>query len=336
MTTILRAFGDGIGRVRRAPAILAGMFVLTVLLAVPPGFLLKSAISAHLGSSQEAASQLAGVNSEWWQEFGEQAQGLSASFTPSVIGFAAVLDNLSRFFDDGSLPGAVFWLAAAYILIWAFVVGGVIDRYARDRATRAPGFFAASGVFFVRFVRLGVVAWLVYGFLFGWVHKWLLVDLYGRAVRDMTVERTGFFLNMALYVVFGAMVLACNVVFDYAKIRAVVEDRRSMLGAVLASIRFVSRNPARVLGLVALDGLCYVAVVAAYAVAAPGAASNWTGFAVGQLYVLARLFVKLLFYASQTALFQGLLAHAAYTAAPQPAWPESPAVESISNAVKTG
>ncbi len=335
MTKSLRALRDGVGRVRRAPVILAGMFVLTFLLAVPPGLLLKSAIGGHLGNSQAAGGQLAGVNSEWWQEFGEQAQGLSTSFTPNVIGFAAVLDNLTRWFDYGSMPGAVFWLAAAYILIWAFVIGGVIDRYARDRATRAHAFFAACGVFFLRFLRLGIVAWAAYSFLFGVVHKWLLVDLYGRAIRDMTVERTAFFLNLGLYAVFGLLVLACNVVFDYAKIRAVVEDRRSMIGALIASVRFVWRNLGNVSGLVLLDGVCYVAVVTAYGLVAPGARSSWTGFAIGQLYLLGRLFVKLLFYGSQTALFQNLLAHASYTASPQPAWPESPAVETIANAVKT-
>jgi hypothetical protein len=55
----------------------------------------------------------------------------------------------------------------------------------------------------------------------------------------------------------------------------------------------------------------------------------WLGFAGTQLYLLARLLLKLQFVASQTALFQRSLAHAAYTAAPAPVWPESPAAEAI-------
>ena len=46
---------------------------------------------------------------------------------------------------------------------------------------------------------------------------------------------------------------------------------------------------------------------------------------------VARLLLKLQFLASQTALFQTNLAHAAYTAAPEPVWPDSPAAESIRN-----
>ena len=66
---------------------------------------------------------------------------------------------------------------------------------------------------------------------------------------------------------------------------------------------------------------------------APGAGGGgltiWIAFLAGQLYLLARLALKLQFLASQTALFQSILAHAAYTAAPQPSWPESPSAELI-------
>ena len=59
----------------------------------------------------------------------------------------------------------------------------------------------------------------------------------------------------------------------------------------------------------------------------------WLAFIAGQLYLLARLAIKLHFVASQTALFQSHLAHATYTAAPAPAWPESPAAEAIARHV---
>jgi hypothetical protein len=55
----------------------------------------------------------------------------------------------------------------------------------------------------------------------------------------------------------------------------------------------------------------------------------WIGFAIGQLYVIGRLWVKLVFWASETALFQNRLAHAGYVARPEPAWPESPAADAI-------
>jgi hypothetical protein len=55
----------------------------------------------------------------------------------------------------------------------------------------------------------------------------------------------------------------------------------------------------------------------------------WIGLAIGQLYVAARLWVKLLFWSSATALFQSRLAHAGYVARPEPQWPDSPAADAI-------
>ena len=330
---IFRAFRDGVSRVNSGPAVLAGVLIATLLAALPLGLVLRASLRAHLGDSVAAETVASGVNWDWWQEFSAQATGLGATFSPSVIGFGAVLANLSNILDNRPTAGLLVGVMTAYLFLWIFLVGGVLDRYARRRPTRVAGFFSACGVYFFRFLRLGVVAWLAYAALFGFVHDWLLNDFYGWATRDFTVERNAFPVRVVLYLLFGTLLVACNLVFDYAKIRAVVEDRRSMIGALLAGLRFVVRRPGKACGLYLLNGLVFVLVLAAYAAAAPGAGgtgvSMWLGFLIGQLYILARLWTKLLFYASQTAFFQGELAHAEYTAAPQPLWPESPAAEAI-------
>lgn len=331
--TIASAFRDGVQRVKSAPAIVIGVFLVTVLLALPLGFVLRDMLRAHLSDSMVAETVASGVDYDWWQEFAAQATGVGATFSPTIIGFAAVLDNLSSFVDNAPRATALVGVAAAYLVVWAFLVGGILDRYARNRPTRAAGFFAASGIYVFRFVRLALIAWLAYSFLFGIVHEWLLENLYDWLIRDTTVERTAFVIRVLLYIVFLSGVVFCNVVLDYAKIRAVVEDRRSMIGATVAGFRFVVRRPGRVLGLYMLNTSMVLAVLVVYAMLAPGAGgigfSMWWGFFVGQAYVLARLGTKLLFLATQTAFFQAELAHAGYTAAPLYVAPESPAVEAI-------
>jgi hypothetical protein len=88
-----------------------------------------------------------------------------------------------------------------------------------------------------------------------------------------------------------------------------------------------------VLGLYGLNAAAFLLVTGVWALVAPGAgaggASIWLAFIVSQLYIAARLFLKLQFVASETALFQASLAHAGYTARPVPTWPESPAAEAI-------
>lgn len=328
--SVLASFTGGLRRVRRAPWLVCGVWLATLLVAVPLAALLDGMLAAHLGSSLAAETAAEGANLDWWNEFLAQASGIGQSWVPAIIGFAAVLENLSDLADAHGLSLAIGMAVGAHLLLSTFLLGGVLDRLARDRATRSGPFFGACGLFFFRFLRLAVIAGAVYAFLFVTVHRWLFDGLYESWTRDVTVERTAFAVRVAGYAVFGALVLAVNLVFDYAKIRAVVEDRRSMLGALAASLRFLRRHAAAAVALYALNTALFLIVLALYAVTAPSAATpTLAALFIGQLYIVLRIVVRLQFAASQTAFFQGRLAHAAYTAPAIDRWPDSPAVEAL-------
>ena len=124
-----------------------------------------------------------------------------------------------------------------------------------------------------------------------------------------------------------------NVIFDYAKIRMVVEDRRSAIGALTAALRFIARQPGAPLGLYLLNSLVFAVVVAlllrSRRLAPPAAGTRVVGLLIGQLYIVLRVIVRVAFAASQIALFQCRLAHAGYTARYTPVWPDSAAAEAI-------
>jgi hypothetical protein len=330
---VLNAVRDGIERVRRAPAVLLGVLALTFLLALPLGLVVRGMIAESLGASLAADTAASGVNSEWWDSFLSQASGLGATFTPKIIGVGGVASNLSAVLDAEPQALVIMCAAGAYLLLWTFLVGGILDRYARNRPTRTAAFFSACGVYFFRFLRLAVFAALGYWFLFGALHGWLFDVLYPWATHDWTVERSAFFLRMGLYAVFGGALVAFNLWLDYAKVRAVVEDRHSMIGALVAALRFIRRHPGQTIGLYLVDALLCVIVIGVYLAVVPGAGSTgwsmWLGVALSEAYLLARLWVKLLFCASEVSLFQSLLAHAGYVAAPMPTWPEPPSVEAL-------
>jgi len=325
----VEAFVDGLMRVKRAPWLVIGLWLSTLVLALPLSLALQGLIADHLGASMAAQSAAAGMNYDWWNEFLAQSSGVGQTFVPAILGFAAILQNLSGVADAGGPPSAVVWVVAAQLVVSTFLIGGVLDRLARDRAVGAGAFFAACGIYFFRFLRLSVVTVSIYALLFVTLHRWLFGQVYSGLLEDLTVERTAFFYRLALYAVFGALVVAVNLVFDYAKVRAVVEDRRSMIGALTAGWRFVRRNLGATIGLYALNSLVFVAVLLFYYLAAPGAAANALAFATGQLFIVLRVIIRLQFAASQTALFQGRLAHAGYVARPVPKWPDSPAAEAI-------
>jgi len=333
---VLGSWFDGFRRVRRAPALLAGVFLITLLAALPLALSMRGMIEAHLGRSLRSDAVADGADNDWWQEFTVQTSGLGTTFTPSVIGFATTLDSVSSVLDARPQQVQVAGALAIYLGVWVFLSGGILDRYARQRPTHAHGFFSAAGVFFWRFLRLGVIAAIVYWFLFTYVHKWLFDDLYTWLTRDLAVERIAFLWRVALYLLFGSMLIKSTLIFDYARIRMVVEDRRSAIGSLVAALGFIIRRRGRVFGLYALNALIFAVLIGVWALVAPGAGgaglSMWVGFALSQVYVMARLLLKLQFMASQTALFQGSLAHAAYTAVPELLWPESPAAETIRSA----
>src|SRR5204863_9651767 len=139
----ISAFREGVRRVNHAPAVVAGMFAVTLLVSLPLAYALETMISAHLGSSLAAESLATGTNYDWWQEFSAQATGLGTTFVPSITGFAAVLNNISEFLDRTPLAATILGVTAAWMLLWSFLSGGVIDRFARARRTRSHGFFAA-------------------------------------------------------------------------------------------------------------------------------------------------------------------------------------------------
>jgi hypothetical protein len=330
---VLGSWVQGWRRVAAAPWIVVGVFLLTFVLAVPLALTMRGTLQAQLGRSMAGRDAVGAVNYDWWQEFTAQTSGLGATFVPAIIGFAATLDNVSSLLDGQQEIVPIASALALYLAGWTFVAGGILDRYARQHRTRAHGFFAACGVYFFRFLRLAIIAGIFYWWMFDFVRYWLFEEWYVDLTRDMSVERNAFAIRVAMYLVFGALLVMGNMVFDYTKVRMVVEDRRSAFGALLAALRFIARNPRRTFGLYALNSVTFVALLALWALIAPGGggigASVWIAFVVGQLYLLARLQLKLHFMASQTALFQGSLAHAAYVAAPVPVWPDSPAAEAI-------
>jgi hypothetical protein len=120
----------------------------------------------------------------------------------------------------------------------------------------------------------------------------------------------------------------------------VIEDRRSMIGALAAGVRFARRHAPAVCWLYLANGLVLAVAFAVYLLVAPGGrGGDWrllAVLAIGQAWILARIAVRLAFLSTSVTLVQRSLAHAEYTAVPPPIWPDSPAAEAIENAARLG
>jgi hypothetical protein len=334
MRRVATAWVDGWKRVAGAPWILAGVMTLTVASAIPFAIVMRSLLMAHLERSLVAVDMADGVNYDWWQEFlSSQEGGVGSTFSPRILGFAATLDSLSALADMRTETAPIAALLLAYVLVWTYLGAGIIDRYARQRPTRARGFAAACGAHALGFSVLALFGAIAYGLILGYVHPWLLDTRYVRLTQDLDSERAAFAWRVAMYTIVGALTAGANLILDYAKIRMVVEDRRSATGSLVAALRFLFRNPTAAAGLYLLNTVTCAALLAAWAGIAPSTGPAglraWLAFALGQGFITARLASKLHFLASQTALFQRRLAHDRFTAAPLYRWPDAPVVETL-------
>jgi len=331
----LDVVAEGWRRVVGFPLGLLALLLATAAATLPAAMAVYASIQDDLGDSLIASKVAAGIDLRWWQEFAGQG-GPGRSFYPTIIGGAAPVSTYSDLLDGMGPPMEAVGAIVPGLLLWMFLSGGLLDRYARRRRTGTRGFFGACGVFFFRFLRLGLLAAIAYAFLLGPFHWWLFDGLYPWITRETSVERTGFVWRVVVYAIWLVPVLLVNLIVDYAKVRAVVEDRHSVIGAMVAAGRFVLRHPASVAGVYGVNAVIAAVVLLVYILVAPGGrGGDWrllAALAVGGAYLLARLAIRLAFLASAMTLVERSFAHAEYTAPPLPVWPDSPAAEAIENA----
>jgi len=142
--------------------------------------------------------------------------------------------DLGMFFELVNVPsanlmrstGSAFLFALLFPLFMLFVTGGILAVYRDDRRFTAGDFFAASGAFFWRFVRLALFSLIPFGLLgaaFSGVRK--LSDYLGdRAVSALT----GFYILLGGVAVVILLMLFVRLWFDIAQVRAVAQDEHRM------------------------------------------------------------------------------------------------------------
>ena len=118
---------------------------------------------------------------------------------------------------------------------------------------------------------------------------------------------------MFAYVVMASLLVVflltfVNMAFDYAKIATFRENRRSAVLASLKGFGFVLSHMGRTMSLYYGLGIVGLVMLFMYHTIAPGAGQSTTlgvgaAFVVGQMYLLAKLVLRLTFYSGQMALF---------------------------------
>lgn len=130
--------------------------------------------------------------------------------------------------------------AALFFLFMLFVSGGILAVYREDRTFTTGEFFAASGAFFWRFLRLmllSLVPMAILGFLYSGVQS--LSDWVDeRAVAD----QASFYVLLAGIIVLMMLALCVRLWFDIAQVRAVVQNEHGMFRNMWKALGITRRN----------------------------------------------------------------------------------------------
>jgi len=308
---VRHCFTTGFRRVLASPSLIFWVYLAGVVVALPLTAVLRGALKESFGASLVSENLRQGFDLGWHGEFASSRSGLSTTFGPEVIGVMPVLSNLDRMLGGAlfAVDGAVLGAGFLFLLAWAFFAGGIVSRFARpEEPFSRPVFFSNSAAYFFRFLRLIVLSLTFYWVLFRWVAR-PLGNLIERVTVDTTREWTVILYTGAVYLLVGFLLVIGNLAVDYAKISMVVQRGSSALLGLLRGLRFVASTPRQSLGLYLSLLLVGALLLTAYGLIAPGPgqSSNFTligALLVSQVFIIARVTLKLWFLASQTILFR--------------------------------
>jgi hypothetical protein len=204
----------------------------------------------------------------------------------------------------------LFFLSLLYICTNTFLAGGFIGIYAKNYPSTFTEFLMDGARYFGKFFRLALVALILYYLFYAFVVNWMNTSIQSWTQNEAS-EAVPYRYYMIRTVVALFLVSLLSMIFDYARVRMVVDERTSSLGAVVAGGRFALANFASTYGLYLLLVVIGFILIVLYAVVESLIPQNsyWPLvllFVVQQLYMLLRLWLKANFYASQTRLYQSV------------------------------
>jgi hypothetical protein len=212
----------------------------------------------------------------------------------------------------GPVMAAAIGVLAISMLAHIFLMGGALEMFTRRQWFTAALFFGGCGRNFWRLFRLALYCLVLLAAVVG-INIGLAAigeKIWGRGSEATPVIHWIWFRAAVMIALLGSL----NLIFDYAAIYLVAEDSRKAFRSIWRACGFLWRNCGRTAGLAALLWAIWVWLIAAYF----GISQLFPQHTlvavlvlllVRQLMVLGRIWSRLLFYATQCEMYDGI-AHA--------------------------
>lgn len=289
------------------------LFIINLLFSLLLTIPMYNSLKNSIGSSEAGERMAEGFDYLWWQEFRDEAKGLETTFTPSIIGKGAILNNLQSLvkMEYFAIPSVILALGVLYIILHTFLSGGILSTFNQDTPKFSmKGFAKGAGSYFFRFFILTLISWVFFIALFN-----LLTRGFNPIMEDVSdnslTEVTPFYINLLFGAIIFFLLLLIQMVFDYARIKIALEDSRDVLKSALEAFGFVFKHPISTLGVYYLIFLIHIAVTIIYILVKEFLPqSAWFGvliaFLLQQLFIFAVIWLRCCLYSSQMQLYKYL------------------------------
>jgi hypothetical protein len=295
----------------RVPKMVLFLFVINLLFSLLLAIPMYNSLKDSFGRSEAGSRMAKGFDYVWWEEFRDEAKGLDTTFSPSVIGKGAILTNLEnliqmRFY---SLPPILFVFGLFYIILHTFLAGGILTIFNQDAPKfTMKEFIQGAGSHFLRFFGLMLFSW-VFIIAIGVFLQEGFISIVSEISSNSLSEVTPFFIELGFSALTFILLLFIQMVFDYARIKVVLEESRNIIKSTLEALAFVFKYPFSTFGLFYLIFLFQVAVTVIYILLKeiiPQFNFPWVlaAFLIQQLFIFAVIWVRCLLYSSQMQLYR--------------------------------
>jgi hypothetical protein len=193
-------------------------------------------------------------------------------------------------------------MALIYLLLNTFFAGGIIEVFAADYGHfTMRRFWAGCGAYFWRFLRLMLISLFFYG---GAVFIYFVVrGMVNRAAAQATSYESLLYQRWGSLLLLIVMLGFVNMVFDYAKIRTVVEDSRSMFRETFKALGFSLRHLFSVSALFLIIaaigiGLFLLLVLLRNSIDQSSVLAVIAAILLGQTAIAARMWTRVTFFAA--------------------------------------
>ncbi len=255
-------------------------FIYSMLIVTPLYFLIKNDLSRSLMTDQI----IEGKGLLWLGDIIYKYQDIF----PALLGWFLI-------------PGVFF------MLLYVFLYGGIIGRIvAQDENMRISGFLADCSKHFFPFLRVFLISLAAYLVVFGGIYG-IISSLFDFWKKNASTEWPLILSSILEFLILVLLFSVVRMFFDYVRIRLVVEKSKKALRATLLNLAFIGKRFFRAWFLYLFVGLIAAAIAVVYlAVNQPLPNIGVlliVGFIWQQIYVLSRMWTKILFYSTEYHFF---------------------------------